>query len=140
MKFGMIVEIVRNGTSAYAKADIPPEWLFDAKGLIAERAYSHCREPLTLFKELLKAKAFPLDGGVFFKPLPEHEGSYAFNMSMFDTLDDFNWDHLLCMDKVKAAIDADKKEAKRIKKAADWEATSKPWTYDTTAKLEKMEM
>ena len=104
-KFGVLVEIVhRMGpekaeTACYALAEHPPFNLKDLKAMAIQEQFQNLKTPQELYKALPKAK--PLDRGTFLKPVAEMEGFYKFDVPMFKSIPEFQWNQLFNLPETK---------------------------------------
>ena len=115
-KFGVLVEIVhRMGPgkaemACYALAEHPPFNLKDLKAMAIQERFQNLKTPQELYEALPKAK--PLDRGVFLKPVAEKEGFYKFDVPMFKSIPEFQWDQLFNLPETK--------KQKKDREFAEW--------------------
>ena len=121
-KYGMVIEIVINDKSHWAKATIPDFSLQDAKAMMIEKNHEMLETPQELLDAIPRVE--PMDAEAFMNPMPEHEeGSYKFTKEVYDKMAEFEWQSLYNITEVKAyAKEMRKKEASKAKRAIAGEA------------------
>ena len=98
--FGMVLELIINGQSHFARAAVPTFSIQDAKAMSVERnekAYATAEE---LYNAIPVVK--PMDQGKFLRPMPNKEGFYKLRGEDFNTVPMLDWLQLYNIDEVKA--------------------------------------
>ena len=101
-KYGVLIEIGRGNMALYCQGEIPPQCLYDARGMLLAMKYSMCKTPEALLDALPQIK--PLGRGQFLTDVGG--GVYSFNKESFRGLPKFEWNQLYNLPEVEENLRA----------------------------------
>ena len=90
-KFGVLMLLEIGGMCHACRATVPDGDIFDAKMMIIEKNFSHCRTPEELYNAI--PDAVPCDKEKFMRPLSK-PGHYRFDKNIFAEMPVFQWQQL----------------------------------------------
>ena len=118
-KFGMLCELYKNGVAYYCLADIPPETLYDARGMLIAQKYAKAATPEQLYAALPAISPLSKD---LFQPVPGRPGSWkVLDWAMLEAAGKLDWYQLYNVPSV-AGLRKARQEQKQAEKWAKWEA------------------
>ena len=100
--WGVLIEIFRDDVACYCLANLPPESMFDVKGMLIQEKFKHVKNARELYDAIPRIS--PLAKNAF-DPIPGRPGMWKLlAMKDLDERPKFDWNQLYNLEKTKAPM------------------------------------
>ena len=105
--WGALVEIFKDDVACYCLANLPPENMFDVKGMLIEQRFKHVKNATELYEAIPRVTPLARDA---FVPIPGRQGMWKLlAMKELEERPKFDWNQLYNLGKTEAPMLEDTK-------------------------------